>query len=423
MKRRNFIKAAGSLIFLPALSSLGQVGSSNSSLSKMVFIGYGFGPTNDWYPDIKQIGKNYKLTPALEPLKAFKNDFSIVSNYSNLNANSVHGSCETFLTGADTSRTRGKAFHNAVSCDHIAAKVLGKDSRYSSLVFTGNGDGCGHGLSMSWDDVGNPIPGYKDPLTIYNNLFGDGTVSKEARLHALNNKQSILDAVVGQIKNVEQKVSKKDKNKLDEYFTGIRNIEVRLNKDIQWIDVPLPKAPIPKPEAKLEGYQRLEIIIDLMVAALQTEQTRVSTLRIGTNDLLKQINKEFGSNMGAHNMSHYGSDDNDPRLKASRERDLRHSKLLARLIAGLKSKKDKDGSSLLDNTVITMGTGVRTKHGLKDLPIIVAGGHNLGLKQGQHVVGQSRKSRLSNLWLTLLQQSGVQVNNFSDSDGLIEGLV
>lgn len=422
MKRRNFIKAAGSLIFLPALSSLGQT-DGKQALSKMVFIGYGYGPTQDWYPNTKEIGKNYKLTKPLAPLEAFKNDFSVISNYSNLNAKSVHGSCETFLTGADTSRTRGKAFHNAVSCDHIAAKYLGKDSRYSSLVFTGSGDGCGHGLSMSWDEVGNPIPGYKDPLSIFNTLFGDGTVSKEARLQSLRNKQSVLDAVTGQIKSIEQKASKKDKNKLDEYFTGIRNIETRLGKDIQWIDVPLPKAPMPKPQADLQGYQRLEIMVDLMAAALQTQQTRISTLRIGTSDLLKQINKELNIKISGHNMSHYGNDDKDSRLMASRKRDLRHSKLLARLIKSLKSKQDVDGSSMLDNTIITMGSGVRTKHGLKNLPVLVAGGHKLGLKQGQHIVGQSSKSRLSNLWVTLLNQSGIEIDNFSDNDGRISELV
>ncbi|MCM8532826.1 MAG: DUF1552 domain-containing protein [Lentisphaeraceae bacterium] len=420
MNRRNFIKASGSLIFLPSLSSTAAE-VKTTDLSKLLFIGYGYGPTHDWYPDTKQVGKKFDLTRPLEPLKEFKEDFSIISNLSHRNGRNVHGSCQTFLTGADTSRVRGKVFHNDVSCDYVAATKLGLMNRFTNLVLSGKGGGTGRGLSMTWDAVGNPVAGITDPVQFFNIVFSDGTVSKAERLEKLYKKQSVLDTVVGQMKGLQSNVSKKDRSKLDEYLTGVRDIETRLRKDIDWIDVPPPKATMSKPGSGLEGYRRLEVMADIMVAALQTNQTRVSSLRIGSDDLMKQLCTEVGSRMSGHNMSHYGSD--DARRKASERRDILHSQFLAHVLKKMKSIKTTSGKTLLDSTIVTMGSGVRNKHGLKNLPILVAGGTSGLLKQGQHIVMKELDSRLSNLWLTLLKQSGAGVDSFSDSNGLINELV
>jgi hypothetical protein len=369
---------------------------------------------------VKESGTLNKFTAALQPLEKYKKDISLISGLTHYNHKAVHSSCETFLTGADIKRTPGRAFHNDISVDQVLAGHLGKNSRFASLPLSDNKvDGCGKGASLSWDQVGNPVMGIQDPLTLYNSMFGGGLIPLEKRKSLLADRRSVLDAVLHEASSLNKKVTRQDKAKIDEYFTSIRSLEKRLAKEVEWVDTPPPKVNLKQPQSRMSGMVKYRSMIDMIVTGFKTNLTNVSTYRIGTDELLAECNKELGYRMGGHVMSHYNLS-GGPELKVSRLRDRKHSELLAYLIGQLKSVKEIDGSTLFDNTVIVMGSGVNTHHTLRNLPIVVAG-HGAGLKQGQHIVTDG--GRLSNLYLTILKAAGVPVESFSDSDGTIASLV
>lgn len=209
-------------------------------------------------------------------------------------------------------------------------------------------------------------------------------------------------------------LSKDDTAKLDEYFQGVREIEKRIGKDEQWIGVPRPKTEMAEPKEGMSGKDEIQLMYDIMCAALQTDSTRVLTYRQPVASLLKSLDLS----VAAHDMSHYGR---GPTMDASQKRDAAQSELLAGLLDRLKATKETDGSRLFDNTTVVYGSNLRQGHTLENCPTLLAGGGS-GIKLGQNLV-VSKGTPLCNAWLTLLRGSGIKVERHGDSTGVIAELV
>ena len=414
ISRRTVLRGIGACIPLPLMEAMAAPRKSPNSVPKrLVFLGFPFGITEEtWFP--KEAGSNYTMPLGLKPLEKYRKDFSVISNLSNKYATDPHGGTSTLLTGANVHRDPSTQFKNSISCDQLAAFYIGKTTRFKSLQLTTKSEyGHGKGLSLAWDAKGTPIAGESNPLDVFNKLFSNkGTSTAERRKKILEEK-SVLDSVYEDIRGMHKIISKNDKEKLDEYLSSIRAMELDLKRAYIWAGKPKPKATLKAPpEDKLLGSDMIRIMYDLIIAALQTDSSRVISYRQPLTSLLKEF--DF-VNVLPHTMSHYkGSTE---KIKISQFRDNAQSKLLAHLIGRMKSTKDVYGRNLLDSSLVAYGGGIRCVHTLRNLPIIMAGHGGGGIKTGAHHVYTKNETPLSNLWLSMMQHSGVPVENFSDSNG------
>ena len=424
--RRTILKAGATSLALPFMESLGmaQVASvakaaSAAAPKRFLFIGCGYGFTkHSFFPTKAGKFSEIGLTDGLKPLDRHKDDITMVSNLTNLGARNPHAGSTTYLTGANVGGTRGRKFINTVSLDQVIAQKVGRDTRFSSLALCGeDAGGHGPGLSMSWSQKGHPIPGIKNPLALYHELFGQSKESSAEREYRLSQKRSILDAVVAELKFSKKKISKTDQDKLEDYLQSIRQIEQSISKEVEWANTPKPDAPLAKPGDSMDGVRSLKILQQLMVAAFQTDSTRVITYRQPVDSLLKS----WGMNIGSHPLSHQNM--SKARAEISRLKDFKSMELFAGLIDLFKKTPDTNGQSLFDSTLISYGSNIRMGHGLRGCPSIYAGGAAEKLKKGEHIILPEQDTPLANYWITLCQQSGVEMDNFSHSTGTINELV
>ena len=423
--RRSFLFAGSTVHSVPFLETFAHAkATSKAPPKRMMFLGGGFGFTKDtFYP--KQGGRfsEIGLTAGLAPLKRHQDDITMVANMTNLGATDPHGGSVSYLTGANVAGTPGKRFHNSVSCDQIVAQHLGQETRFSTLTLSANepdggaNSGHGKGLSLAWDDSGNPIPGITRPIDLYYTLFASPNDAPD-QVHArLQKKQSILDVVRINGGGMKRKLSRSDQEKLDEYFTGVRQVEKGLERQARWADIPKPEAPFDAPSEGLTGEEAIKLMYDMMIIALQTDATRVVSYRLPVCSLLSGM----GITLKAHSLSHYGF--SQPRIEASQQRDLKCTALFAHLLDRLKEARDMDGSRLFDNCIVSYGTNIRSGHELKNVPAILSGGGAKGIQHGRHIILPNEDTPLANYWLTLMQQSGVPIDNFSHSTGIVPELL
>lgn len=422
LNRRNLLRGAGALIALPALESIGfrRFASAASTTpatpaKRCVFLSIGFGVTKEtWFPNRDKTGTDYELSEGLAPLARHQSDISVVQGCTNEFTNEAHWGSTFWLTGANRYSVPGQNMANSISVDQVVAQQLGRNTRFSSIQLNSSElQGHGPGLSLAWDQRGKPVAGQNDPVQVFHKLFSADDLPLEQRQAAIAESRSVLDAVLSEAKRVQRGLSRTDTDKLDEYFQGIRDIETRLKKDEAWLEVPKAKAPIGEPEPGLKGKAEIEIMQDLIVAALQTDSTRSLTYRMPGQSLLQSLDLK----PSAHNVSHYSP---GPRMEASKIRDKTHSELLARLIDKLKTTKEVDGSSLFDHTAVAFGSNISSIHYLTNCPTILTGG-GANLKLGQHLV-LPKDTPLCNVWLTMLQGLGINALRHGDSTGVVKEL-
>lgn len=424
--RRHFLQSSTALIALPMLESLGfrrfaSAAAPAKPPKRLVFLGFGWGITEPtWYPDIKQPGASYELPLGLKPLERHKADFSVVQGLWNKYSNEGHWGSTMWLTGANRYAQPGQSFFNSVSVDQVAAAQLGLHTRFASLQFNSseNGDMSGHGpgLSMAWDVSGKPIGGQNGPVAAFHRLFAKDTTPLSQQQAMLARKRSVLDAVVDNARALQRGLGKKDNEKLDEYFAGIRDIETRLAKEEQWLDVPRPKATLAEPQPGVNGREEIKLIYDIMIAAMQTDSTRVMTFRQPVATLLTAMDIK----VHPHDMSHYHTTLGE-KLDASQRRDIAQSELLAGFLDKLKATKEADGSSLFDHIALAYGSNIRTGHELTNCPTILTG-RGAGLKLGQNIVAP-KDTPLCNAWLAMLHGIGVEAERHGDSTGVLKEII
>lgn len=426
LPRRHFLRSSTALIALPALESLGfrrfaSAAPAARPPKRLVFLGFGWGVTEStWYPDLKQTGPGYTLPPGLQPLARHKADFTVVQGLWNRYANEGHWGSTLWLTGANRYAQPGQSFSNSISADQVAAAHLGREMRFASLQLNGNGllglSGHGPGLSLAWDIRGKPVGGQNSPVEAYHRLFAEDKTPIAQQKAMLAQRRSVLDTVQENARDLKRRLGKNDNAKLDEYFEGIRDIEMRLSRDEQWIGVPQPKTKLPEPKPGLAGYEEIRLMYDIMLAAMQADSTRVLTYRQPVQTLLTSI----GVTVHPHDMSHYHSTLGE-KLDASQKRDATQSELLAGFLDKLKATKEADGTRLFDHVALAYGSNLRTGHALDNCPTVLAGG-GAGIKLGHHLVAP-KDTPLCNAWLTLLRGLGVNAERHGDSTGVIKELI
>ena len=425
LTRRMILKAAGSTIALPFMESLGfsrraAAAAAGPRPRRMVFLGFGWGVTNEtWFPDAKKTGTDYALPEGLAPLARHKDRFSVIQGLSNRFTNEAHWGSTFWLTGANRYGEPGKSFSNSISADQVAAAAFGEATRFASLQFgtlDAANSGHGPGLSLAWDSRGRPLAALDTPVAVFHRLFSGESQSLQERQALLAAEQSVLDAVRADVARVKKGLSTADGYKLEEYLQSIRDIETRLAKETQWLSVPKPQPEggLAAPAEKMPGHEEIRVMYDLIAAALETDSTRVITYRQPVGTLLKGL----GINVAPHDMSHYQPGE---RMEASKKRDAKQSELLAGFLDRLAARKEPDGTSLLDHTTVVYGSNIRSIHYLDNCPTLVAGGGS-GIRLGEHVVVPD-KTPLANLWLTLLQGSGVKTDQHGDSTGVVKEIV
>ncbi|MGJ8678641.1 MAG: DUF1552 domain-containing protein [Akkermansiaceae bacterium] len=413
--RRSFLKMGGAFLALPFMETFaGNIKPSTSAAKKMIFLGGGFGFTKEtFYPKKGGHFSKIGLTEGLAPLKRHIDDITMVTNLTNIGATNPHGGSSTYLTGKD----------GGVSCDQLIANHLGQDTRFGSLVLSaketdgGQNSGHGGGLSLSYDEQGKTLPGIDSPLELYKSLFKNADDSPKALEARLKKEQSVLDIVRIEGSTIKRTLSKGDQEKLDEYFTGVRQVEKKLERQVRWANVPKPDAPFEMPEIGLTGEDEIHAMYDMIIVALQTDATRVVSYRQPVCSVLAGM----GISLKAHSLSHYGF--SQPRKIASEERDQKCMTLFAHFIDRLKEAKDIDGSSLYDNCIVSYGTNLRSGHELKNLPALLSGGGAQQIEHGRNLVLPKKDTPLANYWLTLMQQGGINTEQFSHSTGIIPELL
>ena len=273
----------------------------------------------------------------------------------------------------------------------------------------------GHGTFASWAHDGKPVGTYEKMSAVYGALFGTGEKAAQA-IARIERQKSSLDAILGNAKRLNGEISAADRHRVDEYFTSVRNIEKRLSKAKDWVKTPFPESPFPRPNDRISGREQIELMLDMMVAAIQTDSTRVLTYMMPTNLVLKTLN----ARPNPHQMSHRANV-TDP--KAPHQlRDEMLAELVSGFIRKLKNTKEADGGSLLDHSLVAYGSSIRQGHATGNVPLLLAGHGGGGLKQGQNVVYKPKVTPLANLWLSMLRHVGVQTNQFANSQRVLTEL-
>jgi hypothetical protein len=359
-------------------------------------------------------GKDYESTPYLEILKDFRSDYTVVSGlaHAGMSPGFAHQASASFLTGAQGAGRPG--FRNTISLDQFAADKIGGKTRYPSLSLSGEGAG------LSWTRTGALVPSYTSPAKVFAKLFLDGSADEvKAQVTRLEDGRSILDDVRDQAKHLRSDLGAEDRDKLDEYMTSVRELEERLARDEKWCKTPKPKVQAQQPKditnvADLLGRSRL--LFDLVHLAVQTDSTRLLTIMLGGSTFVPPIQ---GVSLGHHDLSHHGKEPG--KLAQLKIVEVETMKILRDFLGKLKQSKEA-GETLLDRTMVYLGSnlGDGSSHSVKNLPVLLAGG---GFKHGQHLrFDAENPPPLCNLYVSMLQRLGVEVDKFSSGTGTLTGL-
>ena len=417
IRRRTFLRSTGISLALPGLNLFAN--GSEDSLSTMpprrmicICAPLGLHPDN-FFPT--QSGKDYALSPYLDILKDYREEFTVISGlaHAGMGSSFAHQASASFLTGAPGAGRPG--FRNTISLDQFAADHVGTQTRFPSLALSGEGSG-----GLSWTRTGALIAADNSPSRVFARLFLEGKAEDvNEKIRSLEDGRSILDDVSDQANSLRSNLGSEDRGKLDEYLTSLRELEQRMVKDESWARKPKPKVHVEPPKdipnaADLIGRTRL--LFDLSHLAIQTDSTRLITIMLAGSSFAPPIQ---GVSLGHHDLSHHGKDPS--KLEQLKIVELETMKTVRDLLAKLKQSQE-EGSSLLDRTTVFLGSnlGDGSSHSTKNLPVLVAGG---GFQHGQHLAFDANNPPpLCNLYVNMLQRLGIKVDKFGTSTGTLTGL-
>jgi hypothetical protein len=434
ISRRTVLKAFGAAIPLPLLEAMvpraALATAANAAVPpRMLVCHFGTGMNiREFFP--QEAGAQCVLPRIVKPLEAWRQRMTILSGLK-LEHGGGHTGDYTFLTGAEGWKSTG--IKSAVSADQVVAAAVGKDTQYPSLqlsIARGTNYGQQGLATLSWSRSGIPLAAENDPQVVFQRLFGVEEAEQSAeRQSGFRRRASVLDYVRDQARQMERGVGGADRQKLDEYFTSVREIESQLQRDRDWSQRPKPKPGLTNlgdysrslvPSAAnfdYAAYQKL--MYDLIALAFQTDSTRVITYNVrqeisGGTFPVHQVSKGF------HALTHHN---NDPKnLDELAKVDEINMGFWASFLQRLSQVEQPDGRSLLDHTVIAFSSGAGMDHSRDKLPTAMFGGEALGLKHCAHLK-LSEGTPLARVWHTMADRMGVRLESLQDSKGPISELI
>ena len=410
--RRTVLKGAGVALALPMFESMLPLATAAEAkarpIKRMVCLSNNYGVyPQAFFPEGG--GRDYKMSPTLQPLEKHREDFTVFSNLDH-GLTGGHACVPTFLNGIRPDMASGYPEGN-ISADQKAAEFVGSATRYSSMVLK-----VKETNNTSFTRTGVQVPAI-DVTAMYRKLFLDNTAkSKEQERQRLKRHTSILDAVLDRAKAVNGDLGKRDQQKFEEYFDSVRSLEKKIELQRPWLDRPKPKSEMAEPRPAEQTADEMEIMMELMALAIETDSTRVMTMASGF------ANGDFGLQGGYHGFSHHGErEEHTNALKLIERNQIAQ---MSYLIDLLKSKEDPiNGGTLFDHTMVLFGCGMATgTHSCRNMPLVLAGG---GFKLGEHRVmpaGGPYRVKAANLLLSMLQNFGLEIDRFGTSTGTITNL-
>ena len=442
--RRNFLQGvSGAMVALPWLESVGNASATSVVARRMVHYyvpigvvrrGFFPGEADHVIPKgnlgnvFRSLGKQdptfsvkplEQLTPTLEPLKPLLGKVNLITGMDRTfqQGTDVHAQCAScYLSSAKPYTVKGSAWPIDRTLDHMVADHAGQDTPFSTLEFSCNSHRDNkesiHFDNISWYGTGHLAPSVRDPKKMYDRLFGTKQATRSSDVTSL---------VIEDARSLKRELSYSDGQKFAEYFDALRTIETQMKRlqdmksELATVDFPEP------PETYLPRGEYIRLMGDLMIVALQTGLTNVATFMIGPErwDTPFMFDSLFDKPRSHHQMSHNQTTFIDDLMRVDRFHMEQYFYILNRMDA----IKEADGSSLLDNSLVTYGSGLGdgSTHQYNDLPIVVAGGGRR-VKSGQHI-NMPEGTPLANLWLTQAQLMGMEVDEFADSRGVIDSLL
>ena len=441
--RRHALKAMGSCISLPMLECMGAAAEKADQPKRSAFI-YLANGVHSLNFQIHTPGRDYQFSRSLKPLEKHRDVITPISGMHHPGAIGHHHNCiKTFLTGGKL----GPSDRNTISVDQKMAEVTGQHTRYPSMEIAINQG------SLAWTADGVPLPPMRRCSEIFASMFEAPEGGIAAQRKELRRKGSILDANLAEVSRLQRKMGVEDKGRVEQYLTSVREAEIRAWRADKWLDTPLPKISEADrqrtnrdiPTTQAGDYFRT--VYDLMVLAFQTDVTRVATFSMGGEGSAIPI-PEIGITESRHQLSHHGGDVNH--MEKLTMYDTFAIEQYSYFLSRLESTKDLNGKSLLGSTMSLFGSGMTYGHGHgnANLPLVFAGGSDLGLNHGSHLdfnreaanfegyafdaegALTSKHYRLctrpantdahmSNLLLLMAQKMGVGIDQFGDSNQVL----
>jgi hypothetical protein len=415
LDRRAMLKGTGIALGLPWLTAMQKAFGADDRPGpprRFVAMTLGLGlVAENLFPE--QAGRDYVASPYLEALGDLRDRFTVISGTSHPEVSGGHRAEAAILT-ANPAGAVGRA-KNSISLDQLLAKHLGGHTRFPSLVVSSSGSN-----SPCYTENGSMIPAEDSPSRLFAQLFEDDSPAEKQRQAARARQgRSIMDIVEDDAKRLQKSVGAGDRDRLDAYFTSVRDLEVRLAESEAWAHRPKPKVDVPCPVDignSNDFIGRQKLMSDVLRLALETDSTRFITYHLGgSGGVVPLPNVEEGY----HSLSHHGRDEDKLEQLAIVEKAIVAAwGEFLRALAGTAEQ----GSNLLDQTsvLLTSNLGNASSHDNRNMPVLLAGG---GFRHGQHLAFDRRNNApLPNLYVNILQQTGLERDQFATSTGTMSGL-
>lgn len=448
VSRRHFLQGLGVTLALPSFASLAgqsalaaatQVPALATTASgaplRMAFLYIPNGVNIDQWRPVGE-GTEFSFGPTMESLNELKDHVQVFTGFEHKNGwagpdgPGDHARANaTILTGARPKKTAGSDIRVGVSVDQFAAQHIGPQTRFPSLELScdgargsgscDSGYSCAYQFNLSWRSETTPVAPESNPRLVFERLFGagEGAERQVGYQKRMARQKSLLDFVMSETDRLNKQLGRNDRQKLDEYLTGVREIEFRIQQAEKFGPLPEPGAPAP---AGIPGSYRdhMRLMADMMVMAFQTDSTRIATFLMA-HDGSNRTFADIGVTDGHHALSHHQSDPD--KLAKIAKIDRYYVDQLAYVLNRLRETKDVDGQSLLHNSMVVYASGLSdgNRHNHDDLPVIVAGHGGGRLTPGRHVKFKD-KTPMTNLYVRMLGELGVNVDHFGDSNGRLE---
>lgn len=411
LSRRTVLRSAGIALGLPWLDAMNPAFGASAPAAPKRFVGVSLslGLHNpNLVPEGK--GRDYKPSRYLKSIQDLREDFTVVSGSSHPGVKGGHTAEASIFSACPNSA--GGSSRNTISIDQLMAKHLGHETRFPSLVLNTSSE-----RSPSYTENGAMIPAMQDPKKLFAKLFiDDSPDAKKREAELVRGGQSVMDIVGAEAKALQREVGAGDREKLDAWFTSVRELEKRLETDEAWISKPKPKVKtkVELPDRNNAADQK-RAMLDVVFLALQTDSTRFVTLHCTGNT----VNALEGVDQSYHGLSHHGRDEEKLEQLAIVEQAMVDA--WGNFLRNLKGV-DQNGTSLLDDTMVllTSNLGNASSHDNKNMPVLFGGG---GFKHGQHLAfNQKENYPLPNLYLSAIHQAGLEFERFATSSDEMDGL-